>query len=143
VAYLLLFKPARAMSHYVVYHNPDAMGYPASDVTGFSVVTDKSAPSDSQGSTIWLLTGEGTPRQYYLVQRFGADRIESGADQGFRTRIAADTGDHFRPMIRIDEEEWFRDFQRSQGNFSFGLQRVNDDRFIKGLEEVASRGPHQ
>ena len=131
------------MSHYIVYHNPDSMGYPASEITGFSVVTDKPAPPDLEGSTIWLLTGQGTPRRYYLVQRFTADRIESGEDQGFRTRVAAETGDHFHPMIRIDEEEWFRDFLRSQGNFSFGLQRISDDRFITGLEEVASHGTNE
>ena len=131
------------MSHYVVYHNPKVMDNPASEIVGFSVVTDKPAPLDLQGSTIWLLTGEGTPRRYYLVQRFTADRIEPGEDQGFRTRVAADTGDRFRPMIRIDEEEWFRDFLRSQGNFAFGLQRISDDRFIRGLEEVAGHGTHQ
>jgi len=131
------------MSHYVVYHNPDAMDYPASEIVGFSVVTDKAVPPDLEGSTIWLLTGEGSPRRYYLVQRFTADRIESGEDQGFRTRVAAGTGDHFRPMIRIDEEQWFRDFLRSQGNFAFGLQRITDEQFIGGLEEVASHGTHQ
>ena len=128
------------MSHYVVYHNPDTMGYSAEQITGFSAVTDKPAPPDLQCNTLWLLTGESTPRRYYIVQRFTVDRIESGEDQGFRTRVVADTGQHFRPMVRIDDEEWFSDFLRSHANFSLGLQRVSEDRFIRGLEEAASRG---
>ena len=128
------------MSHYVVYHNPDAMGYTAEEISGFSVVTNKSPASDVQGSTIWLITGESTPRRYYLVQRFTADLIESGEDEGFKTMISSETGESFSPMLPLDDEPWFADFKRSVANFSLGLQRVSDERFIKGLEEVASRG---
>ena len=127
------------MSHYIVYHNPDAMDYHASEITGFSVVTDKSPPSDLQGSTIWLLTGEGTPRRYFLVQRFTADLIESGEDEGFKTKISSEAGERFSPMLPLDDEDWFADFRRSVANFSLGLQRISDERFITGLEEVASR----
>jgi hypothetical protein len=127
------------MGHYIVYHNPDVMGYPASDITNFSVVSNKPGGSDLPGSTIWLLTGEGTPRRYYVVQRFTADVIDSAEEQGFSTRVSSEAGERFTPMIRIDEEEWFRDFQRSQANFSLGLQRVTDDRFIRGLDDVVKR----
>jgi hypothetical protein len=129
------------MSHYVVYHNPDIMGYSASQIPSnkFSVLTNKSAGADVQGSTIWLVTGEGTLRNYYLVLRFTADVIESGEAEGFATKISSTTGERFSPLRRIDEEEWFPDFRHSQGNFSLGLQRISDERFIKGFEEVAGR----
>lgn len=128
------------MPHYIVYHNPDSMGHTAGEISGFSVVTNKPAGPDVQGSTIWLITGEGTPRRYYLVQRFTADSIESGEDEGFATKISSETGEHFSPMLPLDDEDWFADFRRSVANFSLGLQRISDERFIKGLEEVASRG---
>jgi hypothetical protein len=131
------------MNHYLVYHNPDTMGYPASEIIKFSVVSDKPGGPDLQGSTIWLITGEGTPRKYYLVQRFTADVIESGEDEGFATKISSETGERFSPMRRLDEEEWFRDFQRSRGNFSLGLQPIRDERFITGLEDVASSAATQ
>jgi hypothetical protein len=126
------------MSHYVAYHNPQAMGYTAAEVIGFGVLTNKSPASDLQGSTIWLVTGEGAPRKYFLVERFTADLIESAEDEGFATRISSEAGERFSPMIRLDEKHWFKDFLRSNANFSLGLRRITDQRFIHGLEEAPS-----
>lgn len=129
---------SHTVSHYVAYHNPQAMGYTAAEVIGFGVLTNKSSPSDLQGSTIWLVTGESAPRKYFLVQRFIADLIESAEDEGFATRISSETGESFSPMIRLDEKEWFKAFLRSNANFSLGLRRITDQRFIHGLEEAAN-----
>ncbi len=131
------------MSHYVAYHNPDSMNYTAEEITGFGVLTNKSPRADLQGSTIWLITGQGKPRRYSLAQRFTADIVESGEDEGFATRIAAQAGDRFSPMLPLDDEDWFADLKRTVANFSLGLQRITDERFIRGLEEVASRGTVQ
>jgi hypothetical protein len=130
------------MNHYLVYHNPDMMGQ-ASEIRDFSAVTDKPAGPDLQGSTIWLITGEGNPRKYYLVQRFTADVIQSREHERFKTRISSETGERFSPMCRLDEEEWFRDFERSQGNFAFGLSPIRVERYITGLEDVASSAATQ
>jgi hypothetical protein len=124
------------MSHYVVYHNPDKRGFSASDCNGFSVLTDKPA-TNVEGSRIWLLTGEDTPRQYYLASTFIAQRVGSGREEGFVTCVSADAGQRFHPMIPLSAEDWFPDFRRSQANFSLGMRPISDERVIRGLCELA------
>ena len=40
-------------------------------------------------------------------------------------------------MIELNDQDWFEEFKKSQGNFAFGLQRISDERFIRGLEELS------
>lgn len=124
------------MSEVIVYHNPDSMGYPASEVTGPEVLTDKRLSDDAVGDRIWLLTGEGQPRRFFLRGVFKADCVESGEDEGFRTRVRGSNAKFFDPMIELTNREWFRDLKRSQGNFAFGYQTVSDPRFVRGLESA-------
>jgi hypothetical protein len=125
------------MRDFLIYHNPDSMGRSARELTELAVVTDKPV-SSIQGDRIWLLTGEGQPRRFYLVAWFIADQIGSGADSGFGTCIAGQHGKFFRPIKELNSLEWFDDFKRSQGNFAFGLQPIKDERFVRGLQAVAS-----
>jgi hypothetical protein len=123
----------------VVYHNPDAMGYPASKVTKPVIVTNKTVSPDTVGSRVWLLTGEGQPRRFYVRGTFLVNRIESGEDEGFRTRVWG-TGPRFaKPLVEITDEPWFDDFKRSQGNFAFGFQSIRDTRFVRGLEAAFAK----
>ena len=126
------------MSNYIVYHNPDKMPFPASE-SAFAVLTNKTVSQNVCGSTIWLITGDCRPRRFYLVLNFIADVVESGKDDGFRTRIRGEHGHKFDPKIRIDDQPWFPEFKRRQGNFSFGFSPIGDDRVIAGLEEFVNR----
>src|SRR5207253_10871667 len=109
------------MKDFVIYHNPDAMGRSARELTQLSIVTDKPV-SNIQGDRIWLLTGEGQPRTFFLVAWFIAEEIRSGAESGFGTCVSGKDGTIFRPMKELNSLDWFSDFKRSQGNFAFGLQ---------------------
>ena len=100
------------------------------------MLTNKTVSQNVCGSTIWLITAEGRPRQFYLVLNFVADVVESGEGEGFRTRIRGEHGHKFDPMIRIDDQPWFTEFKRQQGNFSFGFSSINDDRVVAGLEAL-------
>ena len=124
------------MKDFVIYHNPDQMPYSASEITELSVVTNKRV-SEIQGDRIWLLTGEGQPRRFYLVAWFIADQAERGSGPRFDTRIFGKQGRFFSPMVELTSRDWFREFQRSQGNSAFGLQRIKDERFVRGLEAAA------
>ena len=123
--------------NYLVYHSPDSMGWTADEIEDFAIVTNKSTV-DVIGDKIWLITGEGRPRKYSLVGWFIADSVGRSGDSAFGKRISGTQGTWFQPMPRFDGEEWFADFRRSQGNFAFGLQPINDQRFIRGLEAICA-----
>jgi hypothetical protein len=126
------------MNNYIVYHNPDERGFPANE-SDFSILTNKAAPRDVSGSTIWLITGEGRPREFFLALKFVATAVESGEDEGFRTRISGEHGQRFDPMIRIDDQPWFAEFKRRRANFSLGFGEIKDLNVVAGLERLAAR----
>jgi hypothetical protein len=43
-------------------------------------------------------------------------------------------------MIALNNEKRLEYFKRSQDNFAFGLQRIKNEQFIRGLEDVAKVG---
>ena len=123
------------MKDFVVYHNPDSMGKDVRSVGALSIVTNK--PVDEvKGDRVGLLTGEGVPRSYFLRSWFIIDDVQTNVE-GFKTKLSGEKGKVFEPMVELNREEWFKDFKRSQGNFSLGLQRIKDERFIRGLESLA------
>ncbi len=124
------------MDDFLAYHNPEKMGERASDLKVHAVLTRKEVPRII-GDRVWLVTGEGSPRTYYLCNWFIVDRIETIDDPYFRKRISGKIGKWIRPILRLDEYEWFPDFKRSNGNFGLGFQPINEVRFIKALEEIA------
>jgi hypothetical protein len=130
------------MADFVVYHNPDRMGYSARKVTAFRVVTNKDVPLII-GSRIWLITGDGRPRTYSLIGHLTAMNRRRNAQTGFAWEISAPLSAGIQipasQWPELNHEPWWDDFLASQGNFGFGLQIIRDLRFIKGLEDVLSR----
>jgi len=120
---------------FVVYHNPEKMGGDVERVDALSIVTNKRI-ADPSGDRVWLLSGRGNPRTYVLRSWFIVDSVESGSADGYETKLSG-KGEVFDPVIELNGEPWFEDFKREQGNFSFGLNRIND-RFAKLLEELAA-----
>jgi hypothetical protein len=110
---------------------------PASRVSELEVVTDKRV-RDVVGDRIWLITGEGKPRTYYLVSVFTVEKVEDASSSGFQTRLRGSNGQLFRPMINLSVEDWMPDLVRCLGNFAFGFQRISDDRFVNHLERVVA-----
>jgi len=125
---------------YLVYHNPDRMGYGAMDVDSLSIYTNKptSAPL---GSMVWLITGEGQPRTYKLRGTFKVKDIGPSSDPAFHTAVSGKDGRLLDPMPVLNSEPWFDGFRRSQGNFAFGFQPITDESALNGLRAIlASRG---
>lgn len=124
------------MADFLVYHNPDKMGYPASDVTELSIVTNRSA-SGAKGARVWLVTGEGQPRVFKLRGYFIVDQVGRSDHPDFKIEVSGSAGRLFKRMPDLNDLDWFADFKRSQGNFAFGFQPIKDPRFVKGLLAVA------
>jgi hypothetical protein len=121
------------MKHFVVYHNPEKMGYLADEFNEPCVLTNKPVEGLG-GARMWLIQGKGKPRQYFLRGTFTVVSIDRDTDEGFRYRVRGRNGDFFRPAIDITDLPWFKRFKRSQGNFAFGLQRISDQAVIDQLK---------
>jgi hypothetical protein len=126
------------VTDFLVYHNPDRMGFPASEVDVLSIVTNRSA-SGAKGARVWLVTGDGQPRAFSLRGYFVVDEVAKSTHPDFKIEVSGTAGELFDPMPRLDGEDWFPEFKRSQGNFAFGFQPIKDLRFVKGLQRVAER----
>jgi hypothetical protein len=130
------------MPEFVVYHSPDRMGYSADTVPGFSILTNKNVPS-VVGSRVWLLTGEGTPRTYYLRGHFTPTRRTRTEESGFAWLVEGPRSSGVKlPRHRwaaLNDTPWFEDFRRAQGSFAFGLQAVRETRFVRGLATALRR----
>lgn len=109
-------------SDYLVYHNTETRG-PLRRSHRFAIDTAKSL-NGKDGATIWVIAGEGTPRQYFLVERFVASRITVGPSRNTASGI---DGVHFEPPIRIDREPWFADLRRRHGSFAWGFSRLRPE----------------
>jgi len=125
------------MTDYVAYHNPKTMGYPASDVEEFKVLTSKPVKG-AIGHRVWLLSREETRRpSFQLVFQFIAERIEPVDDPRFKWKITGSTGQKFRPMPRLNQEEWGSELMHETGHFGLGFQPITGERIIQGLEKMA------
>lgn len=127
------------MDDYVQYHNSEAMEFSCLDFDeseGFGIVTSKSV-SKLMGSRIWLIGGIGKPRKYYLCYNFLVDKIEP-SNGDFKFVVDGQQGTFFKPAIPLSDSPWFKDFLKSQQNFSMGLRKI-EKAFVDELEKVISR----
>ena len=89
---------------------------------------------------VWLITGEGKPRAFFLRSCFMVDQVVAGTEHGFKTKLLGKDCRTFDPMVSLSDQDWFEEFKRTQSNFSFGLQAITDHDFILGFEKLADRG---
>jgi len=118
------------VSHYLVYHSAEKMGHSYRDddetpSVGYSIVTKKSAVN-IPGNTIWVISGEGQPRDYRLEYWFDAIDLKTIEDPEFSTQVFGSEGYTFKGGVPIGHLPWFRTFRERMGNFSLGLQPLND-----------------
>lgn len=125
--------------HFVQYHNPDLMGGPYKpSQKEFAIFTDKFFTM-LQDATVWLVTGENRPRQYYLCSRFCVEKVEHKNGGRFRYRVSGVVGRDFDPLIEIGELPWFSELRKATGNFAW-FQHIRSQAIIRGLEKTAASG---
>jgi hypothetical protein len=116
------------MNHYVQYHNTTIFNDLCAAVarSEFEVATNKRV-KNLTGRRLWVICGEGRPRRYYLCKTYIVDEVgEYGDDPDFRYFIRGKNGQRFQPPLLLNHLPWFREFCRSQSNFSFGLNRMHE-----------------
>ena len=127
------------IQNYVVYHNADVMGISCHEFEegrSFRIVTNKSV-TNLLGAKVWLVSGEGKPRKYFLCYWFIVDDIgQAEEDSRFKFYAKGTVGRLFRPPILLNRVAWFGDFRKSQQNFSMGLRRI-EEWYVAGFEELA------
>ena len=103
----------------------------------FGIVTNKPVKG-LIGETVWLLTGAGRPRNYYLVSRFVVDKTGHLDIGRFRNFASGIEGQDFTPPIEIGGMDWFPELLKTCGRFSLGLLAIKSDIIIKGFQKVSS-----
>lgn len=119
------------MRHFVQYHKPELMG-PYERSRQFWIVTNKPARL-ALGDRVWLVTGEGKRRSYFLCATFVVGKLEELKSGKFKYKASGLVGKSFKRQ-RIDSLPWFPQLQRLAGNFRFGVQRIRRRIVIRGLE---------
>jgi hypothetical protein len=128
------------IKHYVQYHNSEVMGDPCDefddlDIGYFGIVTNKSVQK-LQGNKIWLICGEGKPREYFLCQFFIVDEVRKTNDNSdFKYYVTGKEGISLRPPIPLNPLPWFKDFREYMGNFGFGLMKI-EQKYVEKLEKL-------
>jgi hypothetical protein len=133
------------MNHYVVYHSAEKMGHSFRDhddagsevPTEFSIVTSKK-PDRFIDNVIWLISGEGQPRDYRLEYWFivvGFERIDGDE---FSYRVFGTKGAILRG-IPLNKVSWFGKFRTSQANFSLGVQPIAEEFVTRFCSLAAAR----
>lgn len=132
------------MKHYLVYHSAEKMGHSFRDGDdgesggegGFGIVTKKNV-AGLPGCVVWLISGEGQPRDYRLEYWFvvaGTERLDD--DGEFSTRAFGTAGSTFPRGVSLNGLPWFKAFRESQSNFSLGLQPIPED-YVRHLYAAA------
>ncbi|WP_321463162.1 hypothetical protein [uncultured Vibrio sp.] len=126
------------MSHFVVYHKKEKMGYPAIDVDDLGIYTKKPKEfvEGSINEKVWLIAGEGKPRRYFLRACFDINAYADSDRPDFEYKVTGKNGQLLSPMPEIGAEKWFDELIKSQGNFAFGFNRINRENVVKGLKDV-------
>ena len=115
------------ISDFVQYHKPQSMVHGSPRLGRFWILTNKPwVRQRLPGRRVWLIAGEASPRRYTLRQTFIADEVRPSPVPGFEHLVSGGYGMRFQ-RLRIDGEPWFREFQREQGNFAFGLSPIREE----------------
>jgi len=125
------------MKHYLLYHNPAKMGYSLDTVNDYVAFTNRNVSDENIGSKVWLITGEGKPKEYFLKMYFIIEEIKSGAEKNFKTKLIAKNanGKILPTMKQIDNLSWFNDFRKQMANFR-GFAEIKHQKYINELEKL-------
>lgn len=119
------------MDHYIVYHNADLMERsfrddPHPPSTEFSIVTKKLGHS-LRGNAIWLISGEGKPRDYRLEYWFIVDDVQRQDEARFPTVVSGAEGVVLDNGIELTHLAWFKKLKSWAGNFGLGLMHIPEE----------------
>jgi hypothetical protein len=88
------------------------------------------------GGTVWLVTGKGRPRHYFLCSSFVVDKVDRGNAGRFRNSATGSMGQDCD--IEIGNQPWFPELLKTTGNFGLGLLPISSKAIIQGLQGISS-----
>ena len=125
------------MTDWVQYHNPAKNPPLDHETDDYGIYTRKPVGSVQLGDRVWVVTSAGDrPKQYQLAGWFDVAAVEANlpADDNV---VSGTRGQFYRDGRRIDQEPWFAEFLRTQGNFGRGFSSIADRKIIDGLKYTA------
>jgi hypothetical protein len=124
------------MKHFVFYERAESVGAFKLSEEPFSVIA-KLGVKDLVGNALWVIRGEGDPRQYFLYSVFIVKNLNSIVIPKGRYLLEGTDGISFSPPIRIDQFGWFKLFMKNQRNFSMGVREIRERESIMQLKNLA------
>lgn len=129
------------MKHHVAYHNPETMGYPfehSDPAAKLAFYTSRKGVSSIVGDVVWMVTSEaaGRKKDYRLCGWYIVDSVLPSDNPSFDFLVEGD-GVAYSSMPCLNGESWFPSFLKSQGNFGFGINRIQD-RFLQDIQALAT-----
>ena len=119
--------------HFIQYHNGVLYGPPSPELVAHS---DKRIDA-LQGQVLWVIAGQGRPRQYTLAKVFVVDEVGDLPPGEMRHYARGSVGRFFDPSIALDGHPWFRAFRQQHANFSLGLREIHGAHIL-ALENLAA-----
>jgi hypothetical protein len=125
------------LRHFLAYHNAQKMGYSCTAIPVPRVKTSKPV-SGLEGSTVWLVAGEGkSPKSYYLASRFVVEECAPGKHLGTDLpNEVAGVGDLFGTRISLDTSPVLEQLQRVSANFVNGFCELRDPAVVSALKAL-------
>jgi putative restriction endonuclease len=110
---------------------------PRGDERNYSIVTGKSV-RNVPGSVVWVISGDGEPRDYRLEYWFIARDVATDGGGGLENEVSGSDGETFRGGVPLNHLPRFKAFKKQQSNFSLGMQRLDDD----AVRNLYAAAPH-
>lgn len=126
------------MRHFLAYHNEKKMGYSCKDISNPRVKTSK-AVLGLEGSTVWLVAGEGeSPKRYYLASRFVIESCEPNKHSGTKlTNEVSGSGVLLGTSIPLAGTKLLEQLKRQSANFVNGFFELRDPASLAALKALA------
>lgn len=117
--------------HYVMYHNPDSMGYSFRDITEPCIMTNKEAAAKKAevSGMIWCIGRDGD--RYFLYQRLVDTRLKNVQDSYFKFSLCGKDTFPKGHELDITDKPYMPQIKKI---LSLGLQRFHDQKIIDEFE---------
>ncbi|MCB1920550.1 MAG: HNH endonuclease [Candidatus Competibacteraceae bacterium] len=127
------------MEHFVAYHSAQRMGYELETSDELCFFSRKlGLLKKAIGNTVWVIQGilDGKKTAFSLCGAYIADRVDIEDPSSDLYIISGHRVKEFSPPVPLNGLSWFPTLLKSQSNFSFGFNRLNDEVVVQALNTL-------
>ena len=124
------------MEHFIAYHSAQKMGYELESSNELRFYSRKlGVLKKSIGNTVWVIQGipDGNKTAFYLCGVYVADRVDIQDPSSDLYVISGHRVKQFTTPVLLNGLSWFPALLKSQNNFSFGFNRLNNEVVVQAL----------